>query len=114
MYDERALAPGYWFVSPYGKVEQTNNDKPYVGPAIYDSTNGELVWNGAPMFQRYNTYSLKVSKVNDKDMISLLHPLESHGIIMNGPYSAYTRAQDVMLTWSGMPETCMDFMLILA
>lgn len=84
MYNESALAPGYFFVSPYGKVEQETNDKPYVGPHIYDSTNGELVWSGAPMFERFDTFTFKLSKYKDNDWISLLHPKESHGVLMDG------------------------------
>lgn len=86
MYDESQLAPGYWFLATYGIVEQKDNTKPYVGPLIYDSTNGELVWSGAREFTRYATWNFKVSEFQDASALSLLQPHERQGVIIDDEY----------------------------
>jgi hypothetical protein len=85
VYNEDALAPGYWFLSPYGIVAQIDNNKAYVGPHIYDS-KGELVWSGAPSFDGWDVFDFKVSNVGGKDMLTGLHPHENRGFIINNKY----------------------------
>ena len=72
-------------MAPYGIVDQTDNDKAYVAPHIYD-TNGELIWSGAALFNRYDTFTFKVSHVLGKDMLTALHPKDGRGVIMDDDY----------------------------
>lgn len=88
VYNESALAPGYFFVSPYGIVDQTDNDKAYVGPHIYDHA-GNLVWSGAPYFDGYGTFDFKVSSVHGRDMITAIHPHGNHSVILDNTYNLY-------------------------
>lgn len=87
MYNQSALAPGHWFVGPYGIVEQTDNDKTYVGPGIYDSRNGELIWNGGSDLNNFNVFGLKVTEFEGEDMLTFLQPQENHGVIMDTHYN---------------------------
>ncbi|KAL4781181.1 ASST-domain-containing protein [Aspergillus varians] len=63
-HDREAIAPGYWFVAPYGVIEPevpTKQWVPYqVGPYIYDS-DGILVWAGSPMFDNRNAFDFKAA-----------------------------------------------------
>ncbi|RDW93257.1 uncharacterized protein DSM5745_00579 [Aspergillus mulundensis] len=64
-YHEReAVAPGYWFVAPYGIIEPEIPTKqwiPYqVGPYIYDG-DGVLIWAGSPMFDNRNAFDFKAA-----------------------------------------------------
>ncbi|KAL4811538.1 ASST-domain-containing protein [Aspergillus unguis] len=62
--DREAVAPGYWFVAPYGIIEPEVPTKqwiPYqVGPTIYDG-DGMLVWAGSPMFDNRNAFDFKAA-----------------------------------------------------
>lgn len=85
IYNESAVAPGLWFVAPYGIVDQTHNDKAYVAPHIYDG-EGELIWSGAALFDNYNTFAFRVANVGGKDMLTALHPSSERGVIMDDKY----------------------------
>ena len=88
MYNESALAPGYWFMSPYGVVDQADHDKAYVGPHIYDSY-GQLIWSGVPTFDGYDAFDFKVTYVNGQDMLTAIHPHGNHSLILNNNYEVY-------------------------
>lgn len=70
VYDEEALAPGYWFVSPYKSVE-VHERLPWMGPQIYDSTGG-LIWSGGSMIQNRNAFDLQVQQVAGKPMLTFM------------------------------------------
>lgn len=55
VYNEDALAPGYYFVAPYSEVRQETKDGQWVGPMIYTHT-GELIWSGAPIFKGWDCF----------------------------------------------------------
>ena len=43
IYDEKALSPGYLFVSPYEDANKLERGQPWVGPYVYDGY-GDLIW----------------------------------------------------------------------
>lgn len=108
VYNESAVAPGLWFVAPYGIVDQTHNDEAYVAPHIYDS-DGDLVWSGATTFNRYNTFAFKVSKVAGKDMLTCIHPHESQGVILDETYENYA---SVIIGQFGKNTNMHDFQIV--
>ncbi|KAK5168356.1 uncharacterized protein LTR77_006926 [Saxophila tyrrhenica] len=91
VYDEEALAPGYWLVAPYAKLDQREEGSKWNGPHIYDST-GELVWSGAPFFDHFNTFDFRTVTVGGKEMLSLIFPHKQHGegVVLDNNYSIYT------------------------
>ncbi|KAL4919371.1 ASST-domain-containing protein [Aspergillus aurantiobrunneus] len=83
--DREAVAPGYWFVAPYGIIEPEVPTKqwiPYqVGPYIYDG-DGILIWAGSPMFDNRNAFDFKATNVIDGEphvSFILQHQFEDDG-----------------------------------
>jgi hypothetical protein len=72
LYDEDALAPGYWFLAPYANLEQTSFQH-WNGPHVYD-TDGDLVWSGATFFKHLNAFDFRVTQVAGEDMLSVIVP----------------------------------------
>ena len=72
VYDDEALAPGYWFLAPYANLEQTSFHN-WNGPHIYD-TNGDLVWSGATFFKHLNAFDFRVTQVAGEGMLSVIVP----------------------------------------
>ena len=90
VYNPDALAPGYFFVTPYQKVEQTERDGNWVGPHIYDQT-GELIWSGAPLAQGFSIFGMKKTAFNGADdMLSMIYRKE-FGAIINSSYQIHER-----------------------
>ena len=84
VYDEDALAPGYWFTSPYQEaVQDDGRGGNWVGPHIYDQT-GELVWSGVPLFNGWDVFSFTKSVINGRDMLSLIFKHEYSVLLDNG------------------------------
>lgn len=109
VYNESALSPGYWFLSPYGIVGQTKHDKPYVGPHIYDQS-GELVWSGAPTFKNFNVFDFKVQQVEGKDVLTGLWP---HGNIAAVVDSTYAKRLGISTgNWKQKTMNMHDFQLV--
>ena len=88
VYNKNALSPGCWFVAPYTIVEQSDPDESYVGPYIYDG-NGELVWSGAPTFNGYAVFDFKVSKVDHRDMLSMIWLHGNSSVLIDNNYRTY-------------------------
>ena len=84
IHDEKALAPGYWFVAPYKDLKQESYSA-WNGPHIYDG-HGELVWSGSPKFQHYNTYDFRATEVEGRQMISLITHKDEAGFIIDETY----------------------------
>lgn len=59
-------------------------------PAIYDS-DGELIWSGIDIFDKFDTFVFKVSRVKDQDMLTLLWPQHGQGVIINDRYEVEER-----------------------
>ncbi|KAJ5580031.1 uncharacterized protein N7459_006016 [Penicillium hispanicum] len=75
-YDRSAVAPGYWFVSPYfvNEVEpKTNRWMPcQIGPYIFDQ-DGELVWAGSCEFENRNVFDFHmVDNLGDKPYLAMM------------------------------------------
>ncbi|KAL4963543.1 uncharacterized protein BDV14DRAFT_176374 [Aspergillus stella-maris] len=74
-HDREAVAPGYWFVAPYGIIEPEVPTKqwiPYqVGPTIYDG-DGVLVWAGAPQFDNRNAFDFREIDIDGEPYISFI------------------------------------------
>lgn len=92
VYDEEALAPGYWFVAPYENLIQHSYPK-WNGPSIWDPSNGELIWSGAQFVQFYNTFDFRMSHVDGKEMLSFIWPKNSDkqegGFILDETYTVH-------------------------
>lgn len=108
VYNESAVAPGLWFVAPYGIVDQTHNDDAYVAPHIYDA-DGELVWSGATMFDRYNTFAFQVSDVGGEAMLTTLQPHDERGVLVNDKYEMYA---EVYVGEFGVTTNMHDFKVV--
>ncbi|KAL2866762.1 uncharacterized protein BJX67DRAFT_127167 [Aspergillus lucknowensis] len=69
-HDREAVAPGYWFVAPYGIITPevpTQQWKPcQVGPHIYDA-DGMLIWAGSCMFDNRNVFDFKAANNIDNE-----------------------------------------------
>ncbi|KAK5173383.1 uncharacterized protein LTR77_002064 [Saxophila tyrrhenica] len=91
IFDEEALAPGYWFLAPYANLGQVSYPL-WNGPHIYDSS-GELIWSGAPMFDHRNTHDFKTTVVDDQLMMTLIKTDDVHeaGVIMDNTYNFHSR-----------------------
>ena len=85
VYDEEAISPGYWFVSPYEKNGNKLPGGSWIGPHIYDGS-GELVWSGTDLFDHINVMDFKVQNWNGTDMLSMLFAVEGKGIILDKHY----------------------------
>ncbi|KAI9370483.1 ASST-domain-containing protein [Aspergillus egyptiacus] len=75
-HDREAVAPGYWFVAPYGIIDPevpTKQWKPcQVGPYIYDA-DGILVWAGSCMFDNRNVFDFKAANnIDDEPHLSFI------------------------------------------
>jgi hypothetical protein len=91
VFDEAALAPGYWFLAPYANLGQVSFPL-WNGPHIYDGS-GELIWSGAPMFDHRNMHDFKTAIVDDQLMMTVIKTDDVHegGIIMDNTYNIYER-----------------------
>ncbi|KKK16333.1 hypothetical protein ARAM_007586, partial [Aspergillus rambellii] len=74
--DRERVAPGYWFVAPYGVIDPevpTHQWKPcQVGPYIYDADGG-LVWAGSCMFDNRNIFDFKAANnIDDQPHLSFI------------------------------------------
>ncbi|KAK5174048.1 uncharacterized protein LTR77_001128 [Saxophila tyrrhenica] len=88
VHDEHAVAPGYWFVAPYGQLGQDRPGPQWDGPHIYDG-KGELVWSGTPMFGYWNVFDFESRMVDGERMLTLLSDHEKHGFILDSSYEVY-------------------------
>lgn len=57
---------------------------PTLASAIYDSSNGELIWNGGPLFQYFTTFNFQVSRFEGRNVLSIFHLKSSDGAIIDG------------------------------
>lgn len=85
VFDEAALSPGYWFVSPYEKNGNRQPGGAWIGPHIYDD-RGELVWQGSALFNNINVMDFKVVEREGADMLSMIYPVEGNGYILDHHY----------------------------
>lgn len=88
VHNKEALAPGYWFVAPYGNLGQPRPGNHWVGPHIYDN-EGELIWSGAPMFGYWNAFDFRTATINGETMLTLLSDHEQRGFMINSSYQVH-------------------------
>lgn len=69
-------------------VEQLSNSDPFVGPYIYDN-HGELIWSGAPLFDKFGTFDFKVSNMGGEDVISTIYPQGGAVYMLNNRYERF-------------------------
>ncbi|KAK5170237.1 uncharacterized protein LTR77_004823 [Saxophila tyrrhenica] len=86
VYDQEAVAPGYWFVAPYEEVDQKDGSEAWNAPHIYDQ-DGQLIWSGAPMFDGFSSFDFRVSEVRGKPMLTLLRPHYSYAAVLDETYT---------------------------
>lgn len=84
MHRPELNSPGYWFVAPYRGLNGEQCDETWVGPHIYDGTNGELVWTGGPIFQ-HNVEDFRISNVNGEELMTLFAYDKAH--VLNNDYT---------------------------
>ncbi|KAJ5600052.1 hypothetical protein N7450_001119 [Penicillium hetheringtonii] len=75
-HDRERVAPGYWFVAPYGQIspeEPTQKYQQYqVGPYIYDG-EGKLVWAGSVQYDNRNVFDFRpVTNIDDEVELSFI------------------------------------------
>ena len=85
IYDEDALAPGYWFIAPYENINKLFKGKPWEAPYIYDGY-GELIWAGGPFMDYYMVNDFKVSRYNDTDMLTGIMFRDNAALFLNSQY----------------------------
>ncbi|OQE44111.1 hypothetical protein PENCOP_c002G05859 [Penicillium coprophilum] len=102
-HDRERLAPGYWFVAPYGQISPEKPTMKYqqyqVGPYIYDDS-GVLIWAGAPLYDNHNVFDFKpVHNIGDDPYLSFIVGWEyddskkGHGAILNNHYEVEKEVQ---------------------
>ncbi|KAI2680407.1 hypothetical protein DTO027I6_3589 [Penicillium roqueforti] len=102
-HDRERLAPGYWFVAPYGKISPDQPTLKYqqyqVGPYIYDDS-GVLIWAGAPLYDNHNVFDFKpVYNIDNDPYLSFIVGWEfddskkGHGAIVNHHYEVEKEVQ---------------------
>lgn len=92
LYDEEAIAPGYWFVAPYEMLRQKERGEEWVGAYIYDAT-GELVWSGIPLFDSFNIFDFRPIEVNGEHMFTAIYKRMESGIIVDNSYQVTKRVE---------------------
>ena len=96
MYDQEALAPGYWFLAPYANLAQTTFPL-WNGAHIYDHRGG-LIWSGAPQFDHKNIHDFRVQTVNGEPMLTANFPFDlnhGYGAIMDHAYNVIKKVDSV-------------------
>ncbi|KAJ5508728.1 hypothetical protein N7527_010871 [Penicillium freii] len=102
-YDRERLAPGYWFVAPYGQISPEQPSLKYqqyqVGPYIYDDS-GVLIWAGAPLYDNQNVFDFKpVHNIDDDPHLSFIvgweydNSKKGHGAIVSSHYEVEKEVQ---------------------
>ncbi|KAJ5743993.1 hypothetical protein N7533_008863 [Penicillium manginii] len=74
--DRERVAPGYWFVAPYGQISPEDPTQKYqqyqVGPYIYDG-DGKLVWAGSVQYDNQNVFDFRpVTNIDDEVELSFI------------------------------------------
>ncbi|KAJ5952436.1 uncharacterized protein N7479_010849 [Penicillium vulpinum] len=102
-FDRDRLAPGYWFVAPYGQIRPDQPTMKYqqyqVGPYIYDD-NGVLIWAGSLLYDNHNVFDFKpVHNIDESSHLSFIVGWEyddskkGHGAIVNNHYEVEKEVQ---------------------
>ncbi|KAL4733239.1 ASST-domain-containing protein [Aspergillus similis] len=100
-YDRDAVAPGYWFVTPYWYLfgeRHSNRWTPcQIGPYIYDQ-DGDLVWAGSCQYENRNVWNFKVIEIDNTPHLALrlvAKPDEpgsdGHMVLLNDQYEEVLR-----------------------
>lgn len=85
VYDEDAVAPGYWFVSPYEKNGYKLPGGSWIGPHIYDK-DGELIWSGSYLVDNINTMDFGVMNVGGEPLLSMSYAVNYTGVLLDSQY----------------------------
>jgi hypothetical protein len=85
VYEERALSPGYWFLSPYEDANYQGRGQPWEGPYIYDG-HGDVIWAGTPLFDHFKFWDFKVADFDGTDMLTGIAQRDNAGIVLNSNY----------------------------
>lgn len=75
-HDREQVAPGYWFVAPYGQISPEAATQKYqqyqVGPYIYDG-EGQLIWAGSLQYDNENVFDFRpVTNIDDEVELSFI------------------------------------------
>jgi hypothetical protein len=105
VYDEDAVAPGYWFVSPYEKNGYQLPGGSWIGPHIYDKY-GELVWSGSHLFDNINVMDFGVMKVGGENLLSMSYAVNGTGVLLDHRYQV---KQTVVMGITGVTYNMHDF-----
>lgn len=95
-YHRDQVAPGYWFVAPYGVIHPETPTQRWhpcqVGPYIYDQ-DGMLIWAGSCMFNNRNIFDFRAANnIDDNYHLSFIlqhafeGPDKGHGYVLDEKY----------------------------
>ncbi|KAK5163784.1 uncharacterized protein LTR77_010458 [Saxophila tyrrhenica] len=91
VYDQAALAPGYWFFGPYETLNMDDSlGNGWIGPHIY-AQDGSLVWSGAALFDNGNIEDFRLSNVDGVEMMTLMDQRHSKGVFMDKHFQVKDR-----------------------
>jgi hypothetical protein len=71
-------------------VGGTDRGEPWVGPYIFDQ-DGELIWSGAPLFDHFRSFDLRLAEVNGQMMLTVIYPHDNAAIVLNSSYQLIQR-----------------------
>ncbi len=91
VYDQSALAPGYWFFGPYETLNMDDElGNGWIGPHIY-AQDGSLVWSGAALFEDGNIEDFRLSSVDGEEMMTLMDQRHAKGVFINKNFTVRDR-----------------------
>lgn len=88
MYNESLNSPGYWFQGIFKNLGEDDSDESWVGPCIYNGSDGELIWSGGLMFHN-NPHDFRISNVNGEDLMTVI--INQEAVVMNNNYTIRSR-----------------------
>lgn len=80
-------------------MDRLERGKPWIGPYIYDG-NGDLIWAGSPLFDRFKVWDFRVAQYDGQDMLTGISHRDNAGIILNNNYE-WVKSVPWAETWDG-------------
>ena len=72
-------------MAPYDDTGHLHPGPAWVAPYIYDG-NGDLIWSGVSLFERFKIWDFRVAKFNGTDMLTGISHVDDGGKIINNEY----------------------------
>lgn len=90
--------PGYWFVAPYRSRSDAEPRESWIGPCVYDGSNGELVWSGGLQYNE-NVEDFRLNNYAGRRVMTLM--TGHHAYILDRQY-------DVLATIDNAPGAVLN------